>query len=99
MWRYLNHCILYAVFFLASCVTQIPTDAKHTADQDNGGATSEEEMAVQRQTEADIHDESGTQGQQCVTLCDQWERECLVNSTTGVRKCRRVCKALVRECN
>ena len=34
----------------------------------------------------------------CVTVCDQWGQDCIVNPKTGSRKCRRVCKSFTEEC-
>ena len=34
----------------------------------------------------------------CVTVCDEWGRDCIVNPRTGARKCRRMCKAFAQEC-
>ena len=34
----------------------------------------------------------------CVTVCDQWGEDCILNPKTGSRKCRRVCKSFAEEC-
>ncbi len=34
----------------------------------------------------------------CVTVCDEWGKDCIINPSTGVRKCRRMCKAFGQEC-
>jgi hypothetical protein len=34
----------------------------------------------------------------CMTVCDQWGQDCIVNPRTGNRKCRRVCKSFTEEC-
>ncbi len=34
----------------------------------------------------------------CLTVCDQWGEDCLINPRTGGRKCRRVCKSFTEEC-
>ena len=34
----------------------------------------------------------------CMTVCDQWGEDCLLNPRTGSRKCRRVCKSFAEEC-
>lgn len=35
---------------------------------------------------------------QCVTVCDKWGKDCVINPNTGVRKCRRTCKSFGKEC-
>jgi hypothetical protein len=34
----------------------------------------------------------------CVTVCDRWGEDCILNPRTGSRKCRRVCKSFAEEC-
>lgn len=34
----------------------------------------------------------------CMTICDKWGEDCIVNPSTGSRKCRRVCKSFTEEC-
>ena len=34
----------------------------------------------------------------CLTVCDQWGKDCIINPSTGSRKCRRVCKSFTEEC-
>jgi hypothetical protein len=34
----------------------------------------------------------------CVTVCDEWGRDCIINPRTGQRKCRRMCKSFGEEC-
>ncbi len=34
----------------------------------------------------------------CMTVCDQWGEDCIINPKTGSRKCRRVCKSFTEEC-
>ena len=34
----------------------------------------------------------------CVTVCDKWGRDCIINPKTGQRKCRRMCKSFGQEC-
>ena len=34
----------------------------------------------------------------CLTVCDQWGEDCIINPGTGSRKCRRVCKSFTEEC-
>lgn len=34
----------------------------------------------------------------CVTVCDQWGEDCILNPRTGSRNCRRVCKSFAEEC-
>lgn len=43
---------------------------------------------------------AGNKGEeeQCVTVCDEWGKDCIINPKTGVRKCRRMCKSFGREC-
>jgi len=35
---------------------------------------------------------------QCVTVCDEWGKDCIINPRTGTRKCRRMCKSFGKEC-
>jgi hypothetical protein len=34
----------------------------------------------------------------CVTVCDKWGEDCILNPSTGSRKCRRVCKSFAEQC-
>ena len=34
----------------------------------------------------------------CMTVCEQWGEDCIINPRTGSRKCRRVCKSFAEEC-
>ena len=44
--------------------------------------------------------ENESQGKEkkCVTVCDEWGRDCIINPKTGQRKCRRMCKLFGQEC-
>jgi len=35
---------------------------------------------------------------QCVTVCDKWGENCIINPRTGQRNCRRMCKSFGQEC-
>jgi hypothetical protein len=47
-----------------------------------------------------IPGESEAQGEEkkCVTVCEEWGRDCIINPKTGQRKCRRMCKSFGQEC-
>lgn len=34
----------------------------------------------------------------CMMVCEQWGEDCVINPSTGTRKCRRTCKQLTQEC-
>ena len=34
----------------------------------------------------------------CYTVCDRWGEDCILNPSTGSRKCRRVCKSFAEQC-
>ncbi len=34
----------------------------------------------------------------CLTVCDKWGEDCILNPRTGSRNCRRVCKSFAEEC-
>jgi len=34
----------------------------------------------------------------CMTVCERWGEDCILNPRTGSRKCRRVCKSFTEEC-
>lgn len=42
---------------------------------------------------------SDGQTKKCLTVCDKWDKECILNSRYGTRKCRRVCKVFIQECS
>ena len=42
--------------------------------------------------------ETSEKEKQCVTVCDKWGKDCIINPNTGVRKCRRMCKSFGKEC-
>lgn len=39
-----------------------------------------------------------TKEKQCLTVCERWGEDCIINSRTGNRNCRRVCKSLAEQC-
>ena len=39
-----------------------------------------------------------TEEKKCITVCDKWGEDCIVNPRTGSRNCRRVCKSFTEEC-
>lgn len=39
-----------------------------------------------------------TKEKQCLTVCERWGEDCIINSRTGGRNCRRVCKSLAEQC-
>ena len=43
-------------------------------------------------------DKEQSKEKQCVTVCDEWGKDCIINPRTGARKCRRMCKAFAKEC-
>ena len=43
-------------------------------------------------------DYNNAKDKKCMTVCDQWGKNCIVNPKTGSRKCRRVCKSYARGC-
>ena len=34
----------------------------------------------------------------CMTVCQRWGQECMIDATRGIRKCRRTCKEFGQEC-
>jgi hypothetical protein len=44
----------------------------------------------------DDYDEA--EDKKCMTVCDRWGEDCIINPRTGSRKCRRVCKSFTEEC-
>jgi hypothetical protein len=42
--------------------------------------------------------ETSEKEKQCVTVCDTWGENCVINPRTGTRKCRRICKSFGKEC-
>jgi hypothetical protein len=34
----------------------------------------------------------------CMMVCEKWGEDCVINPSTGTRKCRRTCKQLTQEC-
>ena len=43
-------------------------------------------------------DYNEAENKKCLTICDQWGKDCIINPSTGSRKCRRVCKSFTEEC-
>ena len=35
---------------------------------------------------------------QCLTVCERWGEDCIINSRTGNRNCRRACKSFAQQC-
>ncbi len=40
----------------------------------------------------------GEEAKKCLTVCEKWGEDCIINPRTGNRKCRRVCKEFGEEC-
>jgi len=45
---------------------------------------------------ADRDDNKGEK--KCMTVCQRWGQECMIDTRRGVRKCRRSCKEFGQEC-
>ena len=43
-------------------------------------------------------DYNKAEDRKCMTVCDEWGKNCIINPRTGGRKCRRVCKSFVKGC-
>ena len=43
-------------------------------------------------------DYNKAEDKKCVTVCDRWGEDCILNPRTGSRNCRRVCKSFAEEC-
>ena len=43
-------------------------------------------------------DYNKAEDRKCMTVCDEWGKNCIINPRTGSRKCRRVCKSFVKGC-
>ncbi len=43
-------------------------------------------------------DYNEAEDKKCMTVCDRWGEDCILNPGTGSRKCRRVCKSFAEEC-
>lgn len=43
-------------------------------------------------------DYNKAEDKKCMTVCEQWGEDCIINPRTGSRKCRRVCKSFTEEC-
>lgn len=42
--------------------------------------------------------ETKAKEKQCVTVCDKWGENCVINPRTGQKKCRRMCQSFGQEC-
>ncbi|MCH8021979.1 hypothetical protein IH785_19330 [candidate division KSB1 bacterium] len=64
------------------------------------GAQPEEPESGARSGELVIPGAKENEGKekQCVTVCDEWGKNCVINPRTGTRKCRRMCKSFGKEC-
>ena len=38
------------------------------------------------------------EAKQCLTVCERWGEDCIINSRTGGRNCRKVCESLAEQC-
>ena len=43
-------------------------------------------------------DYNKSEEKKCITVCEQWGEDCIINPRTGSRNCRRVCKSFTEEC-
>ena len=43
-------------------------------------------------------DDSDKSEKKCMTVCQKWGENCVINPRTGNRKCRRICKQFGEEC-
>jgi hypothetical protein len=45
-----------------------------------------------------LPDDYKAEEKKCMTVCDRWGEDCILNPRTGSRKCRRVCKSFAEDC-
>ena len=45
-----------------------------------------------------LPDDYNAKEKKCMTVCDSWGEDCILNPRTGSRKCRRVCKSFAEDC-
>ena len=38
------------------------------------------------------------EAKQCLMVCERWGEDCIINSRTGGRNCRKICKSLAEQC-
>lgn len=81
-------------FFLALLVWAFCVSApvySEEATPDNSGKPLDGEIVL-----PDDYNEA--EEKKCLTVCEQWGEDCIINPRTGSRKCRRVCKSFTEEC-
>ena len=60
--------------------------------QDNNSAPKSGDLVIPGASEAQGEEKK------CVTVCEKWGKDCIINPKTGQRKCRRMCKSFGQEC-
>ena len=90
MYNKINHCL--AIALIASFT--FLTSAIH--------AHEEQDIDVSlKPLDGDLvlpDDYNRAEEKKCVTVCERWGEDCIINPRTGSRKCRRVCKSFTEEC-
>lgn len=95
-----NIFILFIVTIIAPLYVAAYGDSAQSAlpahqDLDQSLTEYSDEIVTDQET---TEQKSEVKEQECLTICNEWQRECNINPRTGARKCRRMCKSLVEEC-
>ena len=85
----LRNKLIFISLILSVCISA-PVYAEENAGDNNDRPLDGEILLPDDYNEADE--------KKCVTVCEQWGEDCIINPRTGSRKCRRVCKSFAEEC-
>ncbi len=92
MYKLIQPLLLIASISMLSFVFSIAL-----ADTDN-----EQQPKAQRVIDGELllpdDYEHGQEKKKCLTVCKEWGENCILNPSTGSRKCRRVCQSFIEEC-
>ena len=86
----INTIAVCLTLFLAFSLISMPAFSEDSAEQQAEQALDGELLLPDDYNQA--------QEKKCMTVCEQWGEDCIINPRTGGRKCRRVCKSFAEEC-
>ncbi len=84
-----NRVAVFLMLLLVTTVTYAVSSQENSISTPESPRTSKLSLPL---SEADNSEKK------CITVCDEWGKDCIINPKTGQRKCRRMCKSFGQEC-
>lgn len=89
------------IILLSSVLTILPLSVSAVDYQDSSQMTVAESSGTHPDNDAlkviEQNDKDAAK-EDCMMVCEKWGEDCIINSRTGQKKCRRVCKQMAQHC-